>query len=65
MSDGIQPFCIEIAQADLDYLHDRLAGARWPRRTARRGVDSRRAAFSIHWARPAGRWVVAHAPGLS
>ena len=30
MSDGIQPFRIEIPQADLDYLHDRLASARWP-----------------------------------
>ena len=30
MSDGIHPFRIEIPQADLDYLHDRLAGARWP-----------------------------------
>ena len=30
MSDGIQPFRIEIPQADVDYLHDRLADARWP-----------------------------------
>jgi pimeloyl-ACP methyl ester carboxylesterase len=30
MSDQIRPFRIEIPQADLDYLHDRLAGARWP-----------------------------------
>jgi pimeloyl-ACP methyl ester carboxylesterase len=30
MSDAIQPFRIEIPQADIDYLHDRLAGARWP-----------------------------------
>jgi hypothetical protein len=30
MSDGIRPFRIEIPQADLDYLHDRLANARWP-----------------------------------
>jgi epoxide hydrolase len=30
MSDSIQPFRIEIPQADVDYLHDRLAGARWP-----------------------------------
>ena len=30
MSDEIQPFRIEIPQADLDYLHDRLANARWP-----------------------------------
>jgi pimeloyl-ACP methyl ester carboxylesterase len=30
MSDGIQPFRIEISQADVDYLHDRLAHARWP-----------------------------------
>ena len=30
MSDGIQPFRIEIPQADVDYLHDRLAHARWP-----------------------------------
>jgi pimeloyl-ACP methyl ester carboxylesterase len=30
MSDTVQPFRIEIAQADLDYLHRRLADARWP-----------------------------------
>ena len=30
MSDEIRPFSIEIPQADLDSLHDRLAGARWP-----------------------------------
>ena len=30
MSDGIQPFRIEIPPADVDYLHDRLASARWP-----------------------------------
>src|SRR5215469_16058027 len=30
MSDGIQPFRIEIPQADVDYLHGRLANARWP-----------------------------------
>ena len=30
MSDGIRPFRIEIPQADLDDLHDRLANARWP-----------------------------------
>ena len=30
MSDEIRPFRIEIPQADLDYLHDRLANARWP-----------------------------------
>jgi epoxide hydrolase len=30
MSDRIQPFRIEIPQADLDYLHDRLGNARWP-----------------------------------
>jgi pimeloyl-ACP methyl ester carboxylesterase len=30
MSDEIQPFRIDIPQADLDYLHDRLANARWP-----------------------------------
>ncbi len=30
MSDEIQPFRVEIPQADLDYLHDRLASARWP-----------------------------------
>ncbi|HEU5472586.1 MAG TPA: epoxide hydrolase [Actinophytocola sp.] len=29
MSDDIKPFRIEIPQADLDYLHDRLANARW------------------------------------
>jgi hypothetical protein len=30
MSDDIRPFRIEIAQADLDDLHDRLGNARWP-----------------------------------
>jgi epoxide hydrolase len=30
MSDSIQPFRVEIPQTDVDYLHDRLAGARWP-----------------------------------
>ena len=30
MSDAIEPFRIEIPQAEIDYLHDRLASARWP-----------------------------------
>jgi epoxide hydrolase len=30
MSDEIRPFRIEVPQADLDHLHDRLATARWP-----------------------------------
>src|SRR6266699_1531259 len=30
MSDSMQPFRIEIPQADVDYLHDRLVNARWP-----------------------------------
>ena len=30
MSDAIQSFRIEIPQGDVDYLHDRLASARWP-----------------------------------
>jgi len=30
MSNEIQPFRIQIPQADVDYLHDRLASARWP-----------------------------------
>jgi epoxide hydrolase len=30
MSDAIQPFRIEIPQADVDHLRDRLASARWP-----------------------------------
>jgi pimeloyl-ACP methyl ester carboxylesterase len=30
MSEQIHPFRIEIPSADLDYLHDRLATARWP-----------------------------------
>ncbi|HET7244728.1 MAG TPA: epoxide hydrolase, partial [Streptosporangiaceae bacterium] len=30
MSQPIQPFRIEIPQADVEYLHDRLASARWP-----------------------------------
>jgi epoxide hydrolase len=28
--DGIHPFRVEISQTDLDYLHARLANARWP-----------------------------------
>ncbi len=30
MSEEIRPFRIEIPQAELDHLHDRLATARWP-----------------------------------
>ena len=30
MSENIQPFRIEIRQTDVDYLHHRLATARWP-----------------------------------
>ena len=30
MSDGIRPFRIDIPETELDYLHDRLAHARWP-----------------------------------
>src|SRR5204862_6135708 len=30
MSDAIQPFRIEIPQADVDHLRGRLASARWP-----------------------------------
>ncbi|MGH3247659.1 MAG: epoxide hydrolase N-terminal domain-containing protein, partial [Trebonia sp.] len=30
MSDDVRAFRIEIPQADLDYLRDRLANARWP-----------------------------------
>ena len=30
MSEPIQAFRIEIPQADVDYLHGRLASARWP-----------------------------------
>src|SRR5690349_14413907 len=30
MTENIQPFRIEIGQADVDDLHRRLAGARWP-----------------------------------
>jgi epoxide hydrolase len=30
MSDEIQSFRVGIPEADLDYLHDRLANARWP-----------------------------------
>jgi len=30
MSEDIRPFRIEISQADVDDLHGRLAGARWP-----------------------------------
>ena len=29
-NDGIRSFRIEIPQAEIDYLHDRLASARWP-----------------------------------
>jgi len=30
MNEAIHPFQVEIPQADLDYLHNRLSGARWP-----------------------------------
>jgi len=30
LSDAIQPFRVEIPQADLDYLHHRLTNTRWP-----------------------------------
>lgn len=30
MNSGIEPFRIQIPQADLDYLHGRLSTARWP-----------------------------------
>ncbi|MFI0449469.1 epoxide hydrolase family protein [Actinomadura sp. 6N118] len=30
MSNDVQPFRIEVPQADIDYLHDRLSSARWP-----------------------------------
>ena len=30
MTENIQPVRIEIGQADVDDLHRRLAGARWP-----------------------------------
>jgi pimeloyl-ACP methyl ester carboxylesterase len=30
MSEQIQPFQIQVPQADVDYLRDRLANARWP-----------------------------------
>jgi len=30
MSEPIQPFRIEVPRAEVDYLHDRLASARWP-----------------------------------
>ena len=30
MSDSIEPFGVEVPESDLDYLHDRLANARWP-----------------------------------
>lgn len=30
MSDSMQPFRIEIPRVDVEYLHDRLANARWP-----------------------------------
>ena len=30
MSEPIQPFRIEIPQAEVEYLRDRLASARWP-----------------------------------
>jgi pimeloyl-ACP methyl ester carboxylesterase len=30
MSDAVRAFQVQIPQADVDYLHSRLAGARWP-----------------------------------
>jgi pimeloyl-ACP methyl ester carboxylesterase len=37
MSTSIQSFRIEIPEADLDYLHGRLASARWPAESPGRG----------------------------
>ncbi|MFI1917716.1 epoxide hydrolase family protein [Nocardia sp. NPDC020380] len=46
MSKEIRPFRIEIPQSDLDYLHDRLAHARWaaqiPGTGAERGITAAR-----------------------
>jgi hypothetical protein len=42
--DCIRSFRIEILQAEIDYLHDRLRNAPLARRTARRGVDPRQTA---------------------
>ena len=39
MSHAIRPFRIEIPQADVDYLHDRLAGARWPSKLSGTGWE--------------------------
>ena len=40
-SGGIEPFRIEIPQADLDDLHDRLARTRWTNELAARGARGR------------------------
>ena len=54
MSDGIQPFRIEISQADVDHLRDRLANARWPGELP--GVGWSRGVPLGHPQEPAGPW---------
>jgi len=54
MSGDIKPFRIEIDQTDVDYLHDRLAHARWPGELA--GVGWNRGA-PLGWLKElAGYW---------
>jgi pimeloyl-ACP methyl ester carboxylesterase len=54
MSDDVQPFRIDIPQADLDHLHDRLAGARWPGELP--GVGWARGVPLDHLTELAGHW---------
>jgi epoxide hydrolase len=57
MSD-IQPFRIEIPQAEVDYLHDRLAHARWPGELP--GVGWTRGVPLDHLKELAGYWATGY-----
>jgi pimeloyl-ACP methyl ester carboxylesterase len=54
MSEEIQRFRIEIPQTDIDYLHDRLDGARWPGELP--GVGWARGVPLGHLQELAGHW---------
>jgi epoxide hydrolase len=54
MTEQITPFRIEIDQADVDHLHDRLANARWPGQLP--GVGWSRGVPLDHLQELAGHW---------
>ncbi len=63
MSDSMQPFRIEIPQADVEYLHDRLANARWPGELP--GVEWARGVPLGYLRRPARTGASSRAAGTS